>query len=192
MEKRLMLFLSGLFLCVGMAIAQTQVKGTIISADDGEPLPGASVKIQGEKMGTTTNLDGEFTITVPSADTRLQISHIGMLPRVVKARNGMRIALDTDNKLLDEVMVVTYGTQTKAQFTGSASIMNSEELEKYQVTNAVDALKGRASGVQITNTDRPRWFSLRRRHQPHQPERHRVHDRPEGRCIHRSVRCPRW
>lgn len=152
MEKRLMLFLSGLFLCVGMAIAQTQVKGTIISADDGEPLPGASVKIQGEKMGTTTNLDGEFTITVPSADTRLQISHIGMLTRVVKARNGMRIALDTDNKLLDEVMVVTYGTQTKAQFTGSASIMNSEELEKYQVTNAVDALKGRASGVQITNT----------------------------------------
>ena len=152
MEKRLMLFLSGLFLCVGMAIAQTQVKGTIISADDGEPLPGASVKIQGEKMGTTTNLDGEFTITVPSADTRLQISHIGMLPRVVKARNGMRIALDTDNKLLDEVMVVTYGTQTKAQFTGSASIMKSEELEKYQVTNAVDALKGRASGVQINNT----------------------------------------
>ena len=151
MEKRLYVFLGSLFLCFGMAIAQTQVRGTIISADDGEPLPGATVKVQGQKSGTVTDINGDFTISVPDANARLELSHIGMITRIVKARNGMRIALDTDQRILDEVMVVAYGTQTKAQFTGSASIMNSEELEKYQVTNAVDALKGRASGVQINN-----------------------------------------
>ena len=120
-----MLFLGSLFLCVGMAVAQTQVKGTVIAADDGEPLPGVSVKVLGEKLGTTTNLDGEFTITVPNADARLQFSHIGMLPRTVRARNGMRIALDTDNKVMDEVMVIGFGTATKAAFTGSAVFTGS-------------------------------------------------------------------
>ncbi|MBR0242950.1 MAG: SusC/RagA family TonB-linked outer membrane protein [Bacteroidaceae bacterium] len=149
MEKRLMLFLSGLFLCVGMAIAQTQVKGTIISADDGEPLPGANVKVQGEKMGTTTNLDGEFTITVPNADARLVISHMGMITRTVKARNGMRIALDTDNRLMDEVMVVAFGQQTKSSFTGSAVVVGADELSKKITSNAKDALVGSVPGLQI-------------------------------------------
>lgn len=147
-----MLFLGSLFLCVGIAFAQTQVKGTIISADDGEPLPGASVKILGEKVGTTTNLDGEFTITVPNADARLEISHIGMLRRVVRARNGMRISLDTDNRQLDEVMVVAYGTAKKSAFTGSAVQIGSDEIAKVQVTNPADALKGKVAGVQLTNT----------------------------------------
>ena len=151
MEKRLSMFLASLFLCVGAALAQVQVKGTIISADDGEPLPGASVKVVGSKTGTVTDINGDFVISVPDNNTRLEISHIGMLPRVIKARNGMRISLDTDNKILDELIVTAYGTQTKAQFTGSASVMNAEELDKYQVTNAIDALKGRASGVQINN-----------------------------------------
>ena len=151
MEKRLSMFLASLFLCVGAALAQVQVKGTIISADDGEPLPGASVKVVGSKTGTVTDINGDFVISVPDNDTRLEISHIGMLPRVIRARNGMRISLDTDNKILDELIVTAYGTQTKAQFTGSASVMNAEELDKYQVTNAIDALKGRASGVQINN-----------------------------------------
>ncbi|MBQ6432539.1 MAG: SusC/RagA family TonB-linked outer membrane protein [Bacteroidaceae bacterium] len=151
MEKRLSMFLASLFLCVGAALAQVQVKGTIISADDGEPLPGASVKVVGAKTGTVTDINGDFVISVPDNNTRLEISHIGMLPRVIRARNGMRISLDTDNKILDELIVTAYGTQTKAQFTGSASVMNAEELDKYQVTNALDALKGRASGVQINN-----------------------------------------
>ena len=152
MEKRLTTFLAALLLSVGAVWAQTQVKGTIISADDGEPLPGASVKVVGEKMGTTTNLDGEFTITVPSADSRLEISHTGMLRRVVRARNGMRIALDTDNRLLDEVMVVAYGTAKKSAFTGSAVQINADEISKVQVTNAADALKGKVAGVQLTNS----------------------------------------
>ena len=110
MEKRLTMLMSALFLCVGMAMAQITVKGTVISADDGEPLPGAAVKVLGQKTGTTTDMNGNFTIQVPDANSRLEFTHIGMLPRVIKARNGMQIALDTDNRLLDEVMVVAYGT----------------------------------------------------------------------------------
>ena len=149
MEKRLSMFLASLFLCVGAALAQVQVKGTIISADDGQPLPGASVKILGSKTGTVTNIDGAFTISVPDADTRLEISHIGMIQRVVKARNGMRISLDTDNRLLDEVMVVAFGQQTKSSFTGSAVVVNSDELSKKITSNVQDALVGAVPGLQI-------------------------------------------
>lgn len=152
MEKRLTLFLASLFLSFGMVWAQTQVKGTIISADDGEPLPGATVKIVGEKMGTTTNLDGEFTITVPNDEARLEISHIGMLARTVKARNGMRIALDTDNRLLEEVMVIGYGTSTRSAFTGSAVEIKSEDISQHISSTATSALVGKVAGIQATSS----------------------------------------
>ena len=147
-----MLFLGSLFLCVGMAVAQTQVKGTIITADDGEPLPGASVKVLGTKSGTQTNLDGEFVISVPDENTRLEISHIGMLPRVVKARNGMRIALDADDKMLNEVMVLGYGTSTRSAFTGSAVEMKADEISKHVTTTATSALIGKVAGLQATQS----------------------------------------
>lgn len=149
MEKRLSMLLASLFLCVGLAMAQVTVKGTIITADEGEPLPGASVKVLGTKTGTTTNANGEFTITVPDGNTRLEITHIGMLPRVVRARNGMQIALDTDNRLLDEVMVVAFGQQTKSSFTGSATVVGADELSKKIVANVQDALVGAVPGLQI-------------------------------------------
>lgn len=153
MEKRLTMFLVTLFLSFGAVWAQTQVKGTIISADDGEPLPGASVKVLGEKLGTTTNLDGEFTITVADPEARLEISHIGMLRRIVKARNGMRIALDADNSELDEIMVVAYGTQKKSSFTGAASTIKADKIDKLQVSNVSKALEGQVAGVQITSSN---------------------------------------
>ena len=149
MEKRLTAILACLFFVMGGAFAQIQVKGTIISSDDGEPLPGASVKVVGEKTGTVTDLNGQFTITVPNAESRLELTHIGMLRRVVKARNGMQIALDTDNTMLDEVMVVAFGQQTKSSFTGSAVVLNSDDLNKKITTNIADALTGSVAGLQI-------------------------------------------
>ena len=146
------MLLASLCLFVGGAMAQETIKGAVISADDGEPLPGASVKILGEKTGTITNIDGEFTIQVPEANTRLEFSHIGMKSRIIRARNGMRIALDADNQLLDEVMVVAYGTAKKSSFTGSAAMVKSEDIAKMQVNNPVEALRGKVAGVQMTNT----------------------------------------
>ena len=150
MEKRLSMFLASLFLCVGIAMAQVTVKGTIITADEGEPLPGASVKVLGTTTGTQTNANGEFTLTVPNSNSRLELSHIGMLPRVVKARNGMQIALDTDNRLLDEVMVVAYGTTKRSTFTGSAVEIKGEDITNHVSSTATNSLIGKVAGVQAT------------------------------------------
>ena len=154
MEKRLMMFLVGFFLFVGSALAQTKVSGTVTSSQDGEPIVGAAVKVEGTNTGTVTDIDGHFQLNAP-AGARLTISYLGMKPQTVKAGSNMKVVMDTDNKTLDEVMVVAYGTQKKSSFTGSAAIVGSDEIGKVQVTNAVDALKGKAAGVQIYNASTP-------------------------------------
>ena len=148
MEKRLMMFLACLFLSLGMAIAQTQVSGVVTSVEDGQPIIGASIKVVGTNTGTVTDVEGAFTLSVP-ANAKLEVSYIGMQSKLVKASSRMKIALDSDDKTLDEVMVVAYGTQKKSAFTGSASVVGADAIGKVQVTNAVDALKGKAAGVQI-------------------------------------------
>ena len=148
MEKRLMMFLACLFLSLGMAIAQTQVSGVVTSMEDGQPIIGASIKVVGTNTGTVTDVDGLFSLSVPT-NAKLEVSYIGMQSKLVKASSRMKIALDSDNKTLDEVMVVAYGTQKKSAFTGSASVVGADAIGKVQVTNAVDALKGKAAGVQV-------------------------------------------
>ena len=148
MEKKLMTFIACLFLSIGMALAQTQVSGTVTSSEDGSPVIGASIKVVGTNTGTVTNIDGNFSLNV-SANAKLEVSYIGMVTKTVKAAKNMKIVLDPDNHALDEVMVVAYGTQKKSAFTGSAAIVDAKEIGKVQVTNAVDALKGKAAGVQI-------------------------------------------
>ena len=94
MEKRLMMFIAGLFLSMGVALAQTQVNGTVTSADDGEPVIGASIRVEGTKTGTVTDVDGKFSISVP-ANSHLEVSYIGMVSKRVKASQNMRIILDS-------------------------------------------------------------------------------------------------
>lgn len=148
MEKRLTMILACLFLSIGMALAQTQVTGTITSGEDGEPVIGASVKVVGTNTGTISDTNGRFSLSVPNGST-LEISYIGMRTQTLKAKANMKIVLEPDNRSLDEVMVIAYGTQKKSAFTGSAAVVGSGEIGKVQVTNAVDALKGKAAGVQI-------------------------------------------
>ena len=148
MEKRLMTLVAGLTLSTSMAFAQSQISGKVTSADDGSPVIGASIKVAGTNTGTVTDIDGNFSLNAP-AGAKLEITYIGMQSKSVKAGKNMKIVLDADNHSLDEVMVVAYGTQKKSAFTGSAAIVGSEEIGKVQVTNAVDALKGKAAGVQI-------------------------------------------
>ena len=121
MEKRLMTLLMGLFLCIGGALAQTKVNGTVVSQDDGEPVIGASILVVGTNVGTVTNTDGQFSLTVPAGKKTLRVTYVGMLPQEVIARPSMRIALATDTKALDEVIVVAYGTQKKSSFTGATT-----------------------------------------------------------------------
>ena len=150
MEKRLMTFIACLFLSIGMALAQTQVSGTVTSSEDGSPVIGASIKVVGTNTGTVTNIDGNFSLNV-SANAKLEVSYIGMVTKTVKAAKNMKIVLDPDNHSLDEVMVVAYGTAKKSAFTGSAAVVKSDDIAKVQVSNPVDALVGKVSGVQLYN-----------------------------------------
>ncbi|AGB27475.1 TonB-linked outer membrane protein, SusC/RagA family [Prevotella dentalis DSM 3688] len=149
MVKRLTMILAGLFLSIGMALAQSQVSGTVVD-ENGDPVVGAAVRVAGTKTGTVTDVDGKFSISAPS-DSRLEISYIGMQQKTVKAGRNIRISLLPDNHQLDEVMVVAYGTQKKSSFTGAASTFKSDNLEKLQVSNVSKALEGTVAGVTIAS-----------------------------------------
>lgn len=149
MKKRLMMVLVGMLLSIGTMLAPNAIKGTVISSEDGQPVIGATVKVVGTNGGTVTDHNGQFSLSA-KAGAQLEVSYVGMLTKKVKASANMKISLDADNQVLDEVMVVAYGTQKKSSFTGSAAVVGSDEIGKVQVTNAVDALKGKASGIQIT------------------------------------------
>ncbi|MGM9713771.1 MAG: SusC/RagA family TonB-linked outer membrane protein [Prevotella sp.] len=143
--------LTMMLLCMAVTVtawAQTAITGTVVSATDDEPIIGATVKIKGAAKGVITDINGKFTIDA-KAGTPLVISYVGMQTVEAHAKNNMLVRLGTDEKVLDEVMVIAYGTQKKSAFTGSAAVVDSKEIGKVQVTNAVDALKGKASGVQI-------------------------------------------
>ena len=104
MEKRLIMTLASLFLFIGMAFAQTNISGTVVSQEDGEPIIGATVIIQGTKDGTVTDIDGNFSIAVSSGQ-KLIISYVGMETQTVTPKNGMKITMKNDDKTLQEVVV---------------------------------------------------------------------------------------
>ncbi len=148
MEKRLMTVVAGLALSTSMAFAQSQISGNVTASEDGSPVIGASIKVVGTNTGTVTDIDGNFTLSAP-AGAKLEITYIGMQSKSVKAGKNMKIVLDADNHSLDEVMVVAYGTAKKSSFTGSAAVLKSDEIAKISNSNAVSALTGKVSGVQI-------------------------------------------
>lgn len=150
MEKRLSMFLACLFLSLGMALAQTQVSGTVTSAENGEPIIGAAIKVVGTNTGTVTDVNGRFSLSA-SVGSKLQFSYIGMKTKVMPAKNNMKVALESDNQTLEEVMVVAYGTSKKSSFTGSAENIDSKKLELRPVTSVTKALEGNASGIQLTS-----------------------------------------
>ncbi|MDR0972478.1 MAG: SusC/RagA family TonB-linked outer membrane protein [Prevotellaceae bacterium] len=144
-----------LALCVATAAAQTPpiVKGIVIAEEDGLPVIGATVLIVGTNMGTATDFDGKFTLEdIPSSAKELQISFIGMATQIVAIQPELRIVLKNDAALLDEVVVVAYGTASRNALTGAIASVNAAEIEMRPVTNAAGALEGSAPGVQINNT----------------------------------------
>ncbi len=149
MTKKLILFFACLFLYTGMAFAQMAVKGTVVSEDDGEPVVGASILVVGTSTGTVTDVDGKFGLTMPSGKSILRISYVGMEPLEVSARPNMKIVLTSDQKALDEVIVVAFGQQKRSSFTGAAAVVGADELSQKITTNVADALVGSVPGLQI-------------------------------------------
>ena len=151
MEKRLFMFLAGLFLSIGMAVAQTQVTGTVVSGEDGEPIVGASVKVSGTKMGTITDVDGKFALNVPEG-TKLVVTYLGMLPKTVNASvsGAMKIKLDPDNKVLDEVVVTAMGITREKKALGYASqVLDAKDLNTSGTSSLASAMQGKLTGVDI-------------------------------------------
>ena len=155
MKRKLMLLLACLFVGIGLVTAQTQkVTGVVISEEDGQPVIGASVLVKGTQIGAITGVDGDFTLpNVPSSAKTLVISYIGMQTQEVAIKPSLKVVMKSDTEMLDEVMVVAYGTAKKSAFTGSASVIKSETLEKRQVSNLSNALSGTVSGVQTQSTN---------------------------------------
>ncbi len=115
-QKLIFVYMLILVFSVSMVNAQTsqQVSGTVVSASDNVPLPGASVMVKGTNNGTSTDFDGKFNLNVSNSNAILVISYIGYVPQEVRALGGeIIIALQEDSSSLDEIVVVGYGTQRK-------------------------------------------------------------------------------
>jgi TonB-linked SusC/RagA family outer membrane protein len=141
------------FLMLGAvsAFAQNvQIRGTV-SDETGAPLPGATIIIKGTTTGTTTDIDGQYSISSPSNGV-LVFSFIGYNPieREVGNQSEINISLQPDLSDLDEVIVVGYGTAKKSQLTGAISSVGSKEIQELPITDARQALQGRAAGVDVT------------------------------------------
>jgi TonB-linked SusC/RagA family outer membrane protein len=138
--------------------AQTQTKkitGTVIYADDGEPILGASVVVKGTSIGTITNIEGAFTLNVSPDAKTFTVSYIGLETKEVAIGNQsvFNISLKSTANELDEVMVVAYGTAKKSSFTGAASSIKAEKFEQRPMTNVTSALLGATPGVQVSTAN---------------------------------------
>lgn len=148
-----MLFMAMLFVGIGLVNAQvSQVTGTVVSAEDGLPVVGASVLVKGTTVGTVTDIDGNFTISgVPEDGKIIVVSFIGLKSQELPIEPVMNVTLQSDAKVLEEVMVVAYGVAKKESFTGSAEVIKSEKIQARPVANVTKALDGLVSGVQTTS-----------------------------------------
>ena len=150
MRKRLYLLLAFLWMGVCMLSAQTKnVSGRILSAENDEPIAGATVLVKGTSIGVVSDAHGHFTLKVPESATELIVSFIGMETQEVGIKANLTIRLKSANEKLDEVMVVAYGTAKKSSFTGAAEVIKNEQLEKMNVVSVTKALEGTSPGLQV-------------------------------------------
>ncbi|MDE5683358.1 MAG: SusC/RagA family TonB-linked outer membrane protein, partial [Muribaculaceae bacterium] len=151
-----------LFLCAALiglvAMAQNlTVKGTVISAADNEPLIGASVTLKGANNGAVTDFDGNYTISGVPANAVLVFNYVGFKPAeiAVDGRTSIDVALEENTSVLDEVVVVGYGVVKRSDLTSSITTVKGDAITEVTTGNAMDALQGKVSGVQIASGGGP-------------------------------------
>ncbi|MGW8317117.1 MAG: SusC/RagA family TonB-linked outer membrane protein [Bacteroidales bacterium] len=144
------------FAAQGM-MAQRTVSGTITDATDGTGIVGANVVVQGTTTGAITDLEGNYTITVPGNDAVLLFSYVGYLDQEIQVGDRTRIdvVMREDIQALDEVVVIGYGTVKKEDLTGSVAVVTAEDLTRTPKASLVQAIQGRASGVLVTQSGSP-------------------------------------
>lgn len=149
--KKILSLIVALVMSITMMMAQTQVTGTVISAEDGEPVIGASVLVKGTKTGTVTDIDGNFSLKVPGNAKTLVISYIGMQTQEVAVKPHVSVTLSSDQQVIEEVVVTGMGKVDKRLFTGSSTNLKADAMMQAGATDVSRSLEGRVAGVQVTN-----------------------------------------
>ncbi|MCK5137690.1 MAG: TonB-dependent receptor [Bacteroidales bacterium] len=154
MKRLTILFAFFVLLSAALQAQGVLITGTVTGADDGSPLPGVSVVVQGTTIGTVTDFEGKYSITVPEASNLLVYSFVGMRTAAVSidGRSVIDVILEIDAVGIDEVMVVAYGTAKKSSFTGSAENIGSDKIENIQATSISKLLEGATAGIQTTSS----------------------------------------
>ncbi|PIV16103.1 MAG: hypothetical protein COS42_11720, partial [Flavobacteriales bacterium CG03_land_8_20_14_0_80_35_15] len=148
--KSLTMFLLLSIAIVSTAQSQKTVTGTVFSAEDNQPLPGASVLEKGTTNGTTTDFDGKFNLQVKSNAKTLVVSYIGFKTQEVAITNApLVIKLQNEENVLEEVVVVGYGTQKVSKISGSISTVSKKSIGQLSPVRAEEALQGQAAGVNV-------------------------------------------
>lgn len=150
MQKRLMTLLACMVLAIGTVFAQRVVKGSVISQEDGQPIIGATVKVVGTKVGTSTDADGNFSINCPDGK-KITVSYVGMTTQTVLAKPGMTVALASDEQLLGTVVVTGMQKTDRRLFTGATNRIDADEARLNGVADISRSLEGRAAGVSVQN-----------------------------------------
>ena len=147
----LSLFFGSIILVYGQ---ERTITGKVTNLEAGEPLPGVNVVIQGRTQGTVTDVEGNYSITLPEEANTLVFSYVGYTTEEVQVgnRSVVNVAMTPDIEQLSEIVVVGYGTQERGVVTGAVSSVNMEEVESLPIVNAEQALQGRVAGVTVTQT----------------------------------------
>lgn len=152
MRKTLILFFASLLSAISVFAQDSRIKGRVVDKETSEPLIGVTITLESSKsVGTITDLDGYFVINA-RAGSKLIISYVGYNELIVEAINGMEISLQAKTSILDEVVVVGYGTMKKSDLTGALSSVKGSDLTVLSGTNVASALGGRAAGLQVVSS----------------------------------------
>ena len=140
------LFLMG---CLQLLAQSRMIQGEVTDAQNGEPLIGATVMVEGEKSGTVTDFDGNFKLQVTSSAKKVKISYIGYVDKIAEISDRMKVKLESDSQILTDVVVIGYGTARKSDLTGSVATVSSKDFNKGLVSSPEQLINGKVSGVQI-------------------------------------------
>ena len=149
-KQRSLLLVALLLMGCLQLFAQTRtIKGEVTDAQNGDPLIGATIMVEGEKSGTVTDFDGNFVLQVSSSAKKIKISYIGYIDKILAVSENMKVKLESDSKALADVVVIGYGTARKSDLTGSVATVKAKDFNKGLVSSPEQLINGKVSGVQI-------------------------------------------
>lgn len=152
MRKLFLLIVIALTVSLSALAQQVTVNGTVVSASDQEPIVGATVAGKGAGVFTATDVDGKFSITVPASCKKLLITYVGMYPVETDVKPEVTVEMEENQQMLGEVVVTGYGVTKKAAFTGAASVVDGEIVDKKSEVNFVKSLEGTVTGFTYNNS----------------------------------------